>query len=64
MATQDGEIQLELCIDLAADPIAGSVSLAQGPQRRFSGWIGLVSALESIRAEQSQHPGVRNYPDA
>jgi hypothetical protein len=59
MTSQGGEIQLELRIDLATDPITGSLSSAQGAHRRFSGWIALASALESMRADGPQHAGDR-----
>lgn len=56
MAIRRGEIQLTLRIDLEADPITGSLSAANGANRRFSGWIGLAAALEAIRAEPLREP--------
>ncbi len=51
MATDAGETELTLRIDLDADPITGTVVQSHGAARRFSGWIGLAAALELIRAE-------------
>jgi hypothetical protein len=62
MATQDGETQLTLRINLETDPITGSLSSAQGPNRRFAGWIGLAAALEAIRTELLHVPKPQTEP--
>ena len=51
MATEDGETQLTLRINLEADPITGSLSSAHGTTRRFAGWIALAAALEATRLQ-------------
>jgi hypothetical protein len=51
-----GETEVVLRVDLDADPITGSLGSACGPSRRFSGWIGLVAALQAARAGGAQRP--------
>lgn len=41
--------QLLLAIDLASEPITGSVSVDGETSRRFNGWIELVAAIEAAR---------------
>jgi hypothetical protein len=41
--------QLRLAIDLASEPITGSVSVDGETSRRFNGWIELVAAIEAAR---------------
>jgi len=57
MPTEPGEIPLILSIDLDAEPIRGSLTSADGTSRRFSGWIAMAAALETIRVECAQPPG-------
>ncbi|MEY2515578.1 MAG: hypothetical protein QOJ89_2936 [bacterium] len=57
MPTEPGEIALVLRVDLDADPIRGSLTCADGTSRRFSGWIAMAAALETIRVESARPPG-------
>jgi hypothetical protein len=41
--------QLRLAIDLASEPITGSLSVDGETSRRFSGWIELAAAIEGAR---------------
>ena len=41
--------QLLLAIDLASEPITGSVSVEGQSSRRFNGWIELTAAIEAAR---------------
>jgi hypothetical protein len=50
MPSIDDEIELVLRIDMAAEPIRGSLTTSDGACRTFSGWIGLSAALERIHA--------------
>lgn len=51
----DREAALTLILELSpagADPISGSVGVAGGsPPRPFHGWIDLMSAINSLRAD-------------
>ncbi len=38
-----------LAIDLASEPITGSVSVDGETSRRFNGWIELAAAIEAAR---------------
>jgi hypothetical protein len=41
--------ELQLAIDLASEPITGSVSVDGETSSRFNGWIELVAAIEAAR---------------
>ena len=43
--------RLLLDVDLRADPIAGTLTTADGTVRPFSGWIGLSAAIGAIAAQ-------------
>jgi len=49
-----GKAALKLVLELSltgGDPITGSIGAAgEGPPVRFHGWIGLMSAINSLRA--------------
>lgn len=45
----DQRIQLDVCLELGADPICGTVTDATGPAVEFRGWIGLMSAFDNAR---------------
>jgi hypothetical protein len=63
MPPERHEIRLVLDIDLDADPITGSIRPADGAARRFSGWISLAAALQTIRADLTQPAaGERSEP--
>jgi hypothetical protein len=56
---------LELAIDVESDPISGSVSGASREERRFTGWIELVAAIESARRDEKTLglvPGAKPVP--
>jgi hypothetical protein len=40
--------RLTLELDSQAEPISGRIQLEGGPVRDFSGWMGLLSALEEL----------------
>ena len=46
-------VTLDLRLELDRDSIGGEVSANGEPPRAFSGYAGLIAALESIRAEQA-----------
>jgi len=50
MAPPD-RVHVDLELDVNAEPIRGAVRVGSAPAREFSGWIALISALESLRAE-------------
>ena len=45
-------ISLEL--DLDGDSLSGLASVENGEQRPFSGWLGLVSAIEALMPTDSE----------
>jgi len=47
-------ITLTLRLDAAGDSLTGSASDGNGESRDFSGWLGLISALESLMQTDSQ----------
>lgn len=50
----DGDrVTLDLRLELDRDSIGGQVSANGEPARAFSGYAGLIAALESIRLEQA-----------
>ena len=52
--------QMLLAIDLASEPITGSVSIDGQASRRFNGWIELTAAIEAARRSKpgtGQEPG-------
>jgi hypothetical protein len=52
MQTKTAAISLEL--ELAGDSLSGRASDEAGTQREFSGWLGLVSAIEALITPDSQ----------
>jgi hypothetical protein len=42
-------MHLDLHIDLGAQPVAGSLAAAGGRATSFSGYTGLIAALEALR---------------
>jgi hypothetical protein len=49
-------ITLTLELDSAGETLSGSASDADGLRRDFSGWLGLISALEALIALDSPNP--------
>ena len=49
-------ITLTLELDSADDSLSGYASDAEGSRRDFSGWLGLISALEALIALDSPTP--------
>jgi hypothetical protein len=49
-------ITLTLELDPAGETFSGSASDADGLRRDFSGWLGLISALEALIALDSPTP--------
>ena len=52
METKTAAISLEL--NLAGDSLTGSASDPDGHRREFSGWLGLMSAIEALLAPSAQ----------
>jgi hypothetical protein len=42
-------VHLDLHIDLGTQPVAGTLSVAGGAASEFSGYTGLIAALEALR---------------
>jgi hypothetical protein len=51
-----GSAPLQLRLELDREAVSGRVSSNGGPAHRFSGYAGLIAALESIRGEQPDAP--------
>ena len=47
-------IVLRLEVDRDADPITGSLRDGSQHEQRFTGWLGLTNAIESIRARDGE----------
>ena len=48
---------LQLLLELKlTEPIRGSLTTQAGDPQEFSGWLGLHSALERLRAEALERP--------
>jgi hypothetical protein len=52
MGTRTAHLHLDL--DLDAEPITGCVAIEDGEQLAFTGYTGLISALEAIRAGEHE----------
>jgi hypothetical protein len=52
MQTKTAAISLELSVD--GDSLAGRVRNEAGTQKEFSGWLGLMSAIEALITPDSQ----------
>jgi hypothetical protein len=52
MQTRTAAISLELSVD--GDSVAGRASDEAGTHKEFSGWLGLVSAIEALITPDSQ----------
>ena len=50
-AVENGRSTLDLRLALDQGSISGELGLSGGPARPFTGYTGLIAALESIRAE-------------
>jgi hypothetical protein len=50
--------EISLSIEVDSDPIQGSFATCGSSPVRFSGWIQLACALESVRASQAGLPAV------
>jgi hypothetical protein len=48
-------IDVTLRLDVAGDTFTGIASDGNGESREFSGWLGLISALESLLATDSHN---------
>lgn len=56
--------QVTLGIDLDSEPIAGSLRHADGHSTTFSGWIELVSLLQTAATTQTPRADPRAAPAA
>jgi hypothetical protein len=46
--------RIEIQLELASKPIGGWLMAEQRPPQRFSGWLGLMNALERAAASTGQ----------
>src|ERR671910_2170972 len=46
-------VRVDIDLGEPGDPITGQVTDGTGRSTRFSGWIGLVSVIESVRAQST-----------
>jgi hypothetical protein len=52
MHTRTAAISLELSMD--GDSLTGSASDEAGARKEFSGWLGLISAIEALIPSESE----------
>jgi hypothetical protein len=52
MQTKTTAISLDL--EVAGDSLSGRASSGEGTEREFSGWLGLMSAIEALITPDSQ----------
>jgi hypothetical protein len=52
MGTRTAHLQLDL--DLGAEPISGRIAVEDAEPLAFTGYTGLIAALESIRAGEAE----------
>jgi hypothetical protein len=57
MQSTTAAISLELSVD--GDSLSGSASDGNGSHREFSGWLGLVSAIEALIANPKEETSDR-----
>ena len=50
----DRGIHLELDVDFRSGAPVGTLVVPQGDPADFSGWLGLLAALESVRASECE----------
>lgn len=43
-------LQVELELEVGSEPIRGAVGVPPAPTRSFTGWLGLMKALDELRA--------------
>lgn len=48
------KLEINLTIDRAAEPLAGSVRAGDESPREFQGWTGLIAAIDAARALASR----------
>lgn len=49
-------VRVSLELDLEARPIAGVLTDGDGMETRFTGWLGLASALEDLQSSRAGAP--------
>jgi hypothetical protein len=54
MGTRTAHLQLDL--DLHSEPISGRLAAEDSEPLAFTGYTGLIAALESIRADEPEEP--------
>jgi hypothetical protein len=65
VVTPAAHTRLILDLDLAADPIGGTVRDAHGDAEPFAGWIALTRTIElSLDAARQRHPAADRDPAA
>jgi hypothetical protein len=45
-------VRIDLDLDLGSEPVAGRLAVAGGVEHPFTGYAGLIAALESLRASE------------
>ena len=54
MDSAEGNVNVELTIEVGSDPIAGELRGQRLPARRFVGWVALVRSLEEALSAAAQ----------
>ena len=49
-------LDIALHLELDGEELDGSAQVAGTPARRFSGWIGLLAALDALTAPEGDDP--------
>lgn len=55
--------RLDLLIDLGGQPISGSLAIAGKEATAFSGYTGLIAALEALRLGDDRDEALTDNPD-
>jgi hypothetical protein len=50
------EHEVELRFRFEGEAVAGRLAADDGPEQTFTGWLGLLSALEAVRDGEWKHP--------
>jgi hypothetical protein len=56
----DGRVQLVVALEVAGEPIRGTVRVGAAPPVAFSGWLELMSVFELARASAAPTAQVRS----
>jgi len=56
MDDDDRQIHISLDLRLRGDDVEGRASAPGAPTRNFSGWVGLLAALDALTASAPEAP--------